>query len=72
MIKTFKIGDFVTVCHNSKYDSQYTVESVENRIKYNGNSGQITQISDSHGMCFKVKFSILKSAWYEAEELLLN
>lgn len=55
-----------TVRRSGKGD--YTDEAIEERERQDGKTGIVGKHSDSHGLCYQVKFDNAE-AWFDPEEL---
>lgn len=71
----FEKGQRVRVRHNPAMDREYNGPARRVRAHYDGQEGEVVSHSDSHGLCFTVKFEEPFEggfdATYETEELML-
>ena len=57
-----------TVLRSGKND--YTDVAIVERARHNGQVGTIVRHSDSHGLCYEVRFDE-GTAWFDPEELTI-
>jgi hypothetical protein len=50
----------------------YTAEGKAERAKHSGKQGKVIGFSNSHGLCYEVRFSWGQTAWFEPEEISLG
>lgn len=65
------IGKKVFVSYNPDLDGSYEFSARSSRREFTNQIGEVVNFSDSHGLCYEVKFAFGR-AWYEPEEITVQ
>ena len=66
-LKELNIPRVVKVQHSANFDKDYQEEARATRIMFHGQVGIITDMSNSHGLCFEIQFQ-MGNSWYDQVE----
>lgn len=69
-MKKLRLNQRVRVIHSMKFDELYDC-GIRSRKCHSNKTGIIVQISNSHGLCYGVKFSCGCVIYYEPDEIKL-